>query len=933
MLCSNVLRGSRPYSKYGARGLKKVVDSSGHEHASDGKFTSIGGASSAKASVEHNEKTGRSTLRLKSGNEDIGGATYKIRGNVASIGQTWVGDGKSWTSPLQGKGYGAKLYAALRDEFSDKGVQKVHSEIIEPRALHLAFKTWGEAKTSDGKSVTEDEAKRLFSDNDNEIVLDFAMPNNVKKVVDASGHEHAADGKFGSGGASSSKGDDKPKSAKESLRAYTWSEGGDKISAEHIKELSDETQAYFDNGGEVPTTVYRGIPHAAWDALANKKGETVHFRTLMSTSGGIGVAQQFAGKRDDETYTYLQFLMPPKDRFVAGNEVPGQSSVFQDEQEWILRGDMPWKVIGAFETGDEGHRVIRLKAAEPDAVGKASSFVDLRKVQNAALGIKDKMATASNLAKVKDETGHEHGADGKFSSGGGGGASEAKTRPEKINALARKLLDEGDKVHVKQRGGDGYHAKVNHASPLRHLSAYMKQNGLGASPKAGKELRSAIARHIVADYRAKQAERSPTVSHEALSEMSKRRVRKFKNPSAQLALATPAPGDAVAVHPKINEHGVMLGEGDVGRLLRHYKDNQGNLIGEYHSTNAMQIRHSPASNMSRLMEDNGADESAHPNIKIVPLTIGDTSHTGTSLIFHHGNVQGTIEPSRVAGKNVYTVSSGSIGPDLHFLDRANALHTVHNHFEPPPPYVGSNAPEIKKFSTVADLLKVKDASGHEHAADGKFGSGGASDGDDDGKDTRDPSLRHVPKKVASAFEALGFAQRGAPEKAMIACQHYLGGGELNYVIEHVGDLTHRMTQMSLGADVNQEQVSDKVGKTLRALKSPYGFQREVDGSIKSTAEYNGVDESDYRDGLKPLLDKYAEEHAKLPVYNEAQELARDAAVALGRQQWRTATAKLEALDKIANGTPEEWSKAAYAYKAGKDGMPVPLGEESREVAS
>lgn len=45
-----------------------------------------------------------------------------------------------------------------------------------------------------------------------------------------------------------------------------------------------------------------------------------------------------------------------------------------------------------------------------------------------------------------------------------------------------------------------------------------------------------------------------------------------------------------------------------------------------------------------------------------------------------------------------------------------------------------------------------------------------------------------------AFKELAEAQRGVPELAMLDVQRANVGGVLSYVVEHVGDLTHRMCQ-------------------------------------------------------------------------------------------------------------------------------------------
>jgi hypothetical protein len=75
--------------------------------------------------------------------------------------------------------------------------------------------------------------------------------------------------------------------------------------------------------------------------------------------------------------------------------------------------------------------------------------------------------------------------------------------------------------------------------------------------------------------------------------------------------------------------------------------------------------------------------------------------------------------------------------------------------------------------------------------------------------------------------------------------------------------------------------------------------------------------------ITKALKHYANEHAKLPVYNKAQWLARTAAVAVGNQDWRQAERALTALDRM-SATQEIWRRHVYRYKLAPDGGPVRL---------
>ena len=116
-----------------------------------------------------------------------------------------------------------------------------------------------------------------------------------------------------------------------------------------------------------------------------------------------------------------------------------------------------------------------------------------------------------------------------------------------------------------------------------------------------------------------------------------------------------------------------------------------------------------------------------------------------------------------------------------------------------------------------------------------------------------------PDAIA-AFKALGDAQRGAPEQAMLRVQHAMGGGVLNPVVEHVGDITHRMSHM---AEYDEALGREKVVKTYRWLTPPYGFEREFNDNLRNNASYAEISEDQLRTKVSQLLLRYAAEHAKL----------------------------------------------------------------------
>lgn len=174
-------------------------------------------------------------------------------------------------------------------------------------------------------------------------------------------------------------------------------------------------------------------------------------------------------------------------------------------------------------------------------------------------------------------------------------------------------------------------------------------------------------------------------------------------------------------------------------------------------------------------------------------------------------------------------------------------------------------------------------------------------------------LPETPDEIEAAFSEMNRIQRGAPESAMDGFRfHNRGEGPAGFLTEHIGDLTARLGHRAYGP------VAEKVGKTYDEL--PGGFVRTknptaplkdvlTDHSYRKQLvdegyrRYSMIDKGEpgflARDEWVKQFDQklanYADEHRKVPVYNEVQRLANDAAIALGEQRYldsRDAMAKL-----------------------------------------
>ncbi len=167
-------------------------------------------------------------------------------------------------------------------------------------------------------------------------------------------------------------------------------------------------------------------------------------------------------------------------------------------------------------------------------------------------------------------------------------------------------------------------------------------------------------------------------------------------------------------------------------------------------------------------------------------------------------------------------------------------------------------------------------------------------------------------------QVVATTQRGAPEAAMLKVQFAMGGGVLNGVVEHIGDLTHRMTEKVTWDSGGYAYVTEKVDKVLRWLTNRYGvdshgggFAKEMGENIKHNAEYRKVPEAQLGAKVDAALAQYADAHRKMPVFNDVQRLARDTAVAIGEQQWGTAIDLLAELHDILQRGRSTWTNKAH----------------------
>ncbi len=157
----------------------------------------------------------------------------------------------------------------------------------------------------------------------------------------------------------------------------------------------------------------------------------------------------------------------------------------------------------------------------------------------------------------------------------------------------------------------------------------------------------------------------------------------------------------------------------------------------------------------------------------------------------------------------------------------------------------------------------------------------------------------LPQDLIDAFEKTYKAQRysnDCPEDIMREAQRY-HSGVMTYVMEEVGDLTHRLTHHIQFGVVYPDLVQGKVNTGIRNLSRGQGFVDEHETNLTNNSEYNNVPREEMENKVNAYLEAYADAHAKVPVYNRIQWYAREAAIQVGRKNFPEALSALQVLNK------------------------------------
>jgi hypothetical protein len=200
-----------------------------------------------------------------------------------------------------------------------------------------------------------------------------------------------------------------------------------------------------------------------------------------------------------------------------------------------------------------------------------------------------------------------------------------------------------------------------------------------------------------------------------------------------------------------------------------------------------------------------------------------------------------------------------------------------------------------------------------------------------------PTEASAETTLTKKFTDLADSQRRDPEAKMREVQKATGGNTLDTVVEHGGDLIHRMSSKAEYAATGAPEIVSgrfdilpKLKRVLGALKTAGGFEAQILSDFKNSATASRTAAEIEKDTWAALKE-FGDAHKALPAYNEVQRLARDAMVDIGNMDWAAAEEKLSKLLSIAED-PERFYKIALSDD-GVEGSALKATEASAPAAN
>ncbi len=219
---------------------------------------------------------------------------------------------------------------------------------------------------------------------------------------------------------------------------------------------------------------------------------------------------------------------------------------------------------------------------------------------------------------------------------------------------------------------------------------------------------------------------------------------------------------------------------------------------------------------------------------------------------------------------------------------------------------------------VTDLTKMHDAlaSGVADAIYQRKGSGPGAGKIALSRKSPKASRAIVHPDAVKAFTELSTKQ---PRESAFAVQKAAGAGVLSPVAENVSGMLRTMTEKSGEGSAQTPILSMQIDRSLAALAKTKKFEETHQGNLRNNARAAKTPVADIRTGLDKAMAAYADAHRDLPVYNEAQHLAREASVAVGEKRFKDAAVHLKALKKIVSSPDADNVVLGYT----KDGYVKP----------
>lgn len=183
---------------------------------------------------------------------------------------------------------------------------------------------------------------------------------------------------------------------------------------------------------------------------------------------------------------------------------------------------------------------------------------------------------------------------------------------------------------------------------------------------------------------------------------------------------------------------------------------------------------------------------------------------------------------------------------------------------------------------------------------------------------------NLPPSVIDAFNDLAHQQRTKPERYVSSRKSQISQ-LFNYDMMHCQDIIHRMSESVFFLEGGMDNVEKKVRRLISSLHRDSEWMpwlEEVKQQVESNRKFRekqGInDELYYYKDLIQYGKEWANEMAQLPVYNELQYHAREAAINLGNLRVDESLKHLYKINDALEEGPEKYTKRVIEYNLDKD---------------